>query len=96
MELWRIKHVRKEGVMLDTCHECGEDVTVRERVMGVVAGQTPNYKSNKLVWSELAGAEIVLLFHVECMEKMWLQKTEEVLPVTHSHDSPLPHEKQPH
>ena len=82
--------------MSDTCHECGEEVGVRDRVMGVLSAQTPSYKSAHLLWSELSGAEIILLFHPDCMEKMWLQKTEERLPETHSHDVPKPHEKQPH
>ena len=81
--------------MYDTCHECGERIGVRDKVMGVLSAQTPHYSSAHLLWSELSGAEILLLFHPERMEKMWLQKTEERLPEVHSHDVPKSHEKQP-
>ena len=81
--------------MADTCHECGGEIGVRDKIMGVLSAQTPGYKSDRLLWSELSGAQIILLFHPNCMEKMWLQKTEEMLPETHSHDVPKPHEKQP-
>jgi hypothetical protein len=53
--------------------------------MGVFGARKPSYGSPATYWHELYDGQIMLVFHPECMQKMWEAKVGEQLPEPTTH-----------
>ena len=71
--------------MAETCHECGGEIGVNDRVMGVFGARKPSYGAPTTIWAELYDGQIIFVYHPQCMETIWESKMGETLPEATTH-----------
>ena len=67
--------------MAAKCHGCQKELSAGAPVLGVFAGRKPSYGSRTVIWSELYDPQLLLVYHSECMQKMWEETMNEKLPL---------------